>query len=69
MFPVEKVTVIFSNIEVIYDFATKLLAELQAAVNKEQPHLTEFGQCFLNKVSRSEGVGGGVRVGVDRGGC
>ena len=62
MFPVEKVTVIFSNIEVIYDFATKLLAELQAAVNKEQPHLTEFGQCFLNKVSRSEGVGGGVRV-------
>lgn len=57
MFPVEKVTVIFSNIEVIYDFATKLLADLQAAVNKEQPHLTEFGQCFLNKVSRSEGRG------------
>ena len=25
---------------------------------KEQPHFTEFGQCFLNKMSRSEGVGG-----------
>ncbi|KAK7499231.1 hypothetical protein BaRGS_00009491 [Batillaria attramentaria] len=54
MFPIEKVTVIFSNIEEIFDFATKLLSELQASVNKEQPHLTEFGQCFLNKTQQFE---------------
>lgn len=50
MFPVEKVSVIFSNIEEIYDFATNLLSELQATLNQAQPHLTEFGKCFLNKV-------------------
>ncbi|KAL8612232.1 hypothetical protein ACOMHN_028929 [Nucella lapillus] len=54
MFPEEKVKVIFSNIEVIYTFATKLLADLQAAINKEQPHLTEFGHCFLNKAQQFE---------------
>ncbi|XP_070173942.1 serine-rich adhesin for platelets-like isoform X2 [Littorina saxatilis] len=54
MFPVEKVTVIFSNIEEIYNFAVKLLGHLQSAVNKDQPHLTEFGQCFLSKTQEFE---------------
>ncbi|XP_012945492.1 spermatogenesis-associated protein 13 [Aplysia californica] len=47
MFPMEKVTVIFSNIEEIYEFARELLFQLELCVNKEQPHLSELGDCFL----------------------
>ncbi|XP_055868914.1 uncharacterized protein LOC106055773 isoform X3 [Biomphalaria glabrata] len=54
MFPVEKVTVIFSNIEDIYLFATQLLDSLQRCVNPEKPHLSEIGQCFLEKVKGFE---------------
>ncbi|KAL8592415.1 hypothetical protein ACOMHN_021357 [Nucella lapillus] len=54
MFPVEKITVIFSNMEAIYTFATKLLTDLRAAVNTQHPHLTQFGQCFLNKAQEFE---------------
>lgn len=50
MFPIEKVTIIFSNIEDIYVFATELLTELEKSTNTDQPHLSELGHCFLNKV-------------------
>lgn len=50
MFPSEKVNIIFGNIEEIYEFATKLYSDLEKVVNTEQPHLTEFGHCFLDKV-------------------
>ncbi|CAG5118328.1 unnamed protein product [Candidula unifasciata] len=54
MFPIEKVTIIFSNIEDIYLFATELLAELDRSVIPDQPHLSELGHCFLDKVRKFE---------------
>lgn len=50
MFPKEKVNTIFSNIEDIFKFATELLNQLEQSVNHSQPHLSELGQCFLDKV-------------------
>ncbi|KAH9509422.1 spermatogenesis-associated protein 13 [Bulinus truncatus] len=54
MFPIEKVTIIFSNIEDIYQFATQLLECLQQCIHPEKPHLSEIGQCFLEKVKGFE---------------
>ena len=51
MFPIEKVTVIFSNIEEIHLFASDLLASLEQQVNPDEPHLSQLGQCFLDHVS------------------
>ncbi|CAG5128798.1 unnamed protein product, partial [Candidula unifasciata] len=54
MFPREKVSTIFSNIEDIFRFATELLDQLERSVNHNQPHLSELGQCFLDKVEGFE---------------
>ncbi|XP_059175095.1 uncharacterized protein LOC131955133 isoform X2 [Physella acuta] len=54
MFPIEKVTVIFSNIEEIYEFARQLLDRLECCINHHQPHLSQIGQCFLDKVKGFE---------------
>lgn len=51
MFTEEQLRCIFGNIEDIYRFQKKLLKGLEKKFNKEQPHLSEIGSCFLEHVS------------------
>lgn len=52
MFTEEQLRTIFGNIEDIYRFQRKFLKGLEKKFNKEQPHLSEIGCCFLEHVSR-----------------
>ncbi|XP_072234120.1 spermatogenesis-associated protein 13 isoform X3 [Leuresthes tenuis] len=47
MFTELQLKTIFSNIEDIYKFQRQFLRELEKKYNKEQPHLSEIGSCFL----------------------
>ncbi|XP_041353303.1 uncharacterized protein LOC121371439 [Gigantopelta aegis] len=47
MFPESKVSVIFGNLEEIYTFANRFLTHLEKHINKDAPHTSEIGQCFL----------------------
>ncbi|XP_060050677.1 spermatogenesis-associated protein 13 isoform X5 [Erinaceus europaeus] len=47
MFTVAQLTTIFGNIEDIYKFQRKFLKDLEKQYNKEEPHLSEIGCCFL----------------------
>ncbi|KAM9712630.1 uncharacterized protein spata13 isoform 1-T1 [Menidia menidia] len=47
MFTEEQLKTIFSNIEDIYKFQRQFLRDLEKKYNKEQPHLSEIGSCFL----------------------
>lgn len=51
MFTEEQLRTIFGNIEDIYRFQRKFLKGLEKKFNKEQPHLSEIGCCFLEHVS------------------
>lgn len=47
MFTELQLKTIFSNIEDIYKFQRQFLRDLEKKYNKEQPHLSEIGSCFL----------------------
>ncbi|RVE59164.1 hypothetical protein OJAV_G00201580 [Oryzias javanicus] len=47
MFTEDQLRTIFGNIEDIYRFQRKFLKTLEKKFNKEEPHLSEIGCCFL----------------------
>uniref|UniRef100_A0A3B5K4F7 Spermatogenesis associated 13 n=1 Tax=Takifugu rubripes TaxID=31033 RepID=A0A3B5K4F7_TAKRU len=47
MFTELQLKTIFSNIEDIYKFQRQFLRDLEKNYNKEEPHLSEIGACFL----------------------
>ncbi|XP_077783210.1 spermatogenesis-associated protein 13 isoform X7 [Podarcis muralis] len=47
MFTGAQLSTIFGNIEDIYKFQRKFLKDLERQYNKEEPHLSEIGSCFL----------------------
>ncbi|XP_045149921.1 spermatogenesis-associated protein 13, partial [Echinops telfairi] len=48
MFTAAQLATIFGNIEEIYKFQRKFLKDLERQYNKEEPHLSEIGSCFLH---------------------
>lgn len=50
MFTEPQLKTIFSNIEDIYRFQRQFLRDLEKKYNKDQPHLSEIGSCFLLQV-------------------
>ncbi|KAI1891237.1 hypothetical protein AGOR_G00141710 [Albula goreensis] len=49
MFTPLQLSSIFSNIEEIYRFHRRFLRDLERQYNKEQPHLSQIGSCFLTQ--------------------
>ncbi|XP_060718324.1 spermatogenesis-associated protein 13 isoform X1 [Tachysurus vachellii] len=49
MFTDTQLKTIFSNIEEIYKFQRKFLKDLEKNYDKENPHLSEIGSCFLQQ--------------------
>ncbi|XP_043547905.1 spermatogenesis-associated protein 13-like isoform X5 [Chiloscyllium plagiosum] len=54
MFAEAQLSIIFGNIEDIYKFQRRFLKDLEKLFNKDEPHLSEIGSCFLQ---HQEGFG------------
>ncbi|XP_067889715.1 uncharacterized protein [Heterodontus francisci] len=54
MFAEAQLNIIFGNIEEIYKFQRKFLKDLEKLFNKDEPHLSAIGSCFLQ---HQEGFG------------
>lgn len=52
MFSEEQLRTIFGNIEDIYRCQKAFVRALEQRFNRERPHLSELGACFLEHVSR-----------------
>ncbi|XP_055926414.1 spermatogenesis-associated protein 13-like isoform X5 [Argiope bruennichi] len=48
MFSKERIETVFGNIKEIYTFQSQFLKELEECLDKESPHLSQIGNCFLN---------------------
>lgn len=51
MFSEEQLCTIFGNIEDIYRCQKAFVKALEQKFNRERPHLSELGACFLEHVS------------------
>lgn len=47
MFSDERIATIFGNIEDIYRFQSGFLKHLESCIDKERPHISQIGNCFL----------------------
>ncbi|KAK3095993.1 hypothetical protein FSP39_021809 [Pinctada imbricata] len=47
MFNDERISVLFGNMESIYDFSDRFLQKIEKSYQDDHPHLSELGQCFL----------------------
>ena len=56
MFSEEQIQTIFSNIESIYTFSRAFCQELEKQYIKDAPNLSQFGEVFLQYVSRAYGL-------------
>lgn len=52
MFSEEQLRTIFGNIEDIYRCQKAFVKALEQKFNRERPHLSELGACFLEHVSK-----------------
>lgn len=59
MFTEEQLKTIFGNIEDIYRCQKKFVKALEKKFNKDHPHLSEVGSCFLEYVSKFDFMGKG----------
>ena len=50
MFPAERISSIFGNIEDIYRLAQTFLADLQKHIVTDEPEMSQIGACFLRHV-------------------
>lgn len=51
MFSEDRISVIFGNMEAIYEFSQKFLENIESSFVKEHPHQSQLGHCFLECVS------------------
>ncbi|XP_061194842.1 uncharacterized protein LOC133203004 isoform X2 [Saccostrea echinata] len=47
MFSEDRISVIFGNMEDIYEFSQKFLEKIETSFVKDNPHLSQLGHCFL----------------------
>lgn len=50
MFSKERIETVFGNIKEIYTFQSQFLKQLEECLDKDAPHFSEIGNCFLNHV-------------------